>query len=844
MVHRSASSQGCRSAQRYSRVALKQRLRQCSRAPAKRQTRVQASAAAKNKLDDVDWDKVDWDTYDWRDYVDDAPGPAFLHTQQALEWGTVCTHIAAFASTFVGKKRCQAMEIARTRDRALTLRQETKAVSVLEVDLATSLDFGGISTDSAETALRRANKGGMLTGDLCLGVASLIYGAQGIQSTLRAARTTAQGSSYLEQIQCLVTPFLSREVFPDVANAVNAAITEVGAVRDTASVDVKRTRARVATLEGRLRSLLAKHAGGSEASTYRGRLCVTVPAGEAKGGGVVLGTGAGVKYVEPGAAVAMNNDLAAARAEAMSAEEGVLWGLTGLIIDRHAELAGLLEAVVWLDVASARHRYTEWIEGTYAEFGPFPWEHGASAAQPTEGRWPGASGGAAEEDPGSGADSESGADSGWGSDSEEEAAAWLLLKRLRHPLLHGWYLQRKAQWRQQQKAEKPKGVLAKAAAAAAEQVAEPEPVVPITWRVAPGVRSVVITGPNTGGKTAALKSLGLCVLLAMAGCGVPARAPARLPPFSAVLADIGDSQDLSSSLSTFSGHLRRISALRAEATDGRALVLLDEVGTGTDPQEGAALGAALLERLAEGGAGGAALTAATTHMSALTGLKFEDSRFENASAEFDDATLAPTYRLLWGVPGRSNALNIAARLDVPADVVEEAREVWGKSQAHIDRLVDELEGIRGDVERAEAALDMAEERERTLRAEVAAAEAEVAALRAEIDVTRAAIVGGAAQAAMKRLRRQLRIEEREAAEAEEEAQAAHAVAKKVKGKAAREQQRAQQQAAQQWRPVVGDVVEVPKLGTSARVEQVKGKKVTVGYGQMSITVNVSEVLQM
>lgn len=139
-------------------------------------------------------------------------------------------------------------------------------------------------------------------------------------------------------------------------------------------------------------------------------------------------------------------------------------------------------------------------------------------------------------------------------------------------------------------------------------------------------------------------------------------------------------QDLSSSLSTFSGHLRRITALRAEASDRRALVLLDEVGTGTDPEEGAALAAALLERLAAGGPGSAALTAATTHMSALTGLKYEDSRFENASAEFDDATLAPTYRLLWGVPGRSNALNIASRLGVPQDVVDEAREIWGASQ--------------------------------------------------------------------------------------------------------------------------------------------------------------------
>lgn len=111
---------------------------------------------------------------------------------------------------------------------------------------------------------------------------------------------------------------------------------------------------------------------------------------------------------------------------------------------------------------------------------------------------------------------------------------------------------------------------------------EPSPIVPVDFTIAPHTRSIVITGPNTGGKTAALKALGLAVTLANAGLGVPAQAPATLPHFSAVLADVGDEQSLSASLSTFSGHLKRIQAVRMEA-DGRCLVLLDEVGTGTDP---------------------------------------------------------------------------------------------------------------------------------------------------------------------------------------------------------------------------------------------------------------------
>ena len=147
----------------------------------------------------------------------------------------------------------------------------------------------------------------------------------------------------------------------------------------------------------------------------------------------------------------------------------------------------------------------------------------------------------------------------------------------------------------------------------------------------------------------------------------------------------------------------RIQRLRAEA-DGRALILLDELGTGTDPQEGAALGQALLKRLVQGGIGSGALTLATTHHSNMTGLKFEDPRFENASVEFDEAKLAPTYKLLWGVPGRSNALNIAERLGLEREVVAAARERLGKGVAKRDEAVLRLEEVQRQVEGREMAV--------------------------------------------------------------------------------------------------------------------------------------------
>ncbi|MGB3767374.1 MAG: endonuclease MutS2, partial [Phormidesmis sp.] len=187
-------------------------------------------------------------------------------------------------------------------------------------------------------------------------------------------------------------------------------------------------------------------------------------------------------------------------------------------------------------------------------------------------------------------------------------------------------------------------------------------VVPTDLVIRPDLRVVAITGPNTGGKTVSLKTLGLTSLMAKVGMFIPAKEPVELPWFDSVLADIGDEQSIEQSLSTFSGHVKRIGRILDEIDkveeSSNTLVLLDEVGAGTDPSEGSALAIALLKHLADH----ARLTVATTHYGELKSLKYEDDRFENASVEFDDVKLAPTYRLLWGIPGRSNALSIARRL--------------------------------------------------------------------------------------------------------------------------------------------------------------------------------------
>lgn len=229
---------------------------------------------------------------------------------------------------------------------------------------------------------------------------------------------------------------------------------------------------------------------------------------------------------------------------------------------------------------------------------------------------------------------------------------------------------------------------------------DPEGVVPNDLRLEEDTSFLVVTGPNTGGKTVAMKTAGLAVLMARAGLAVPAAEGGRLHPFPYVLADLGDEQSLERHLSSFSGHLRRIQQIRRHA-DPDALVLLDEVVSGTDPQEGAALARALLEDLASKGAHGIV----TTHYQELKGLAAEDGRFRNAGMEFDIDRMRPTFRMNYDLPGRSSALAVARRLGLDEQVVARAEELHGEAGVRLDALLEEVETLRRrvDEERAEAA---------------------------------------------------------------------------------------------------------------------------------------------
>ncbi|MFN0057481.1 MAG: endonuclease MutS2 [Planctomycetota bacterium] len=239
---------------------------------------------------------------------------------------------------------------------------------------------------------------------------------------------------------------------------------------------------------------------------------------------------------------------------------------------------------------------------------------------------------------------------------------------------------------------------------------------------------LVITGPNTGGKTVALKTVGLLSQMALTGIPIPAQPGCRIPTFDAIYADIGDEQSIEQNLSTFSSHMQEVSVILGHAT-ARSLVLLDELGAGTDPLEGAALGEAILAALYERGA----TTLVTTHLGQLKEYAFSHRKCLNACMEFDPERLAPTFRLIVGLPGRSNALVIARRLGISERIITVARELLANEQRIDDKLLVGLERTQQQLRRQQSDVVRDQDAARTLKEDAAHELAEARAVKRAIE---------------------------------------------------------------------------------------------------------------
>ena len=374
-------------------------------------------------------------------------------------------------------------------------------------------------------------------------------------------------------------------------------------------------------------------------------------------------------------------------------------------------------------------------------------------------------------------------------------------------------------------------------------------VVPVSLLVAAELRVVAITGPNTGGKTVTLKSVGLAALMARAGLFLPCSGTPRLPWCSQVLADIGDEQSLQQNLSTFSGHIRRIARILealpgSGAAGGASLVLLDEVGAGTDPLEGSALATALLKHLADR----ARLTIATTHFGELKALKYADPRFENASVAFDVDTLSPTYRLQWGIPGRSNALAIARRLGLGEPVLElAAAQLEPLGEGEVNQVIAGLENQRQRQQEAaeEAAVLLA--RTELLHEELLLRWQQQTQQSAELQEQRRQQLERSirqGQNEVKRIIRRLR-QGRDGAEVSSAAlgETARQAGQRLKSLEQQHRPTPERREHRGWMPAVGDRVRLLSLGKAGEVLAIAddGRELTVRCGVMRLTLELAGI---
>jgi len=355
-----------------------------------------------------------------------------------------------------------------------------------------------------------------------------------------------------------------------------------------------------------------------------------------------------------------------------------------------------------------------------------------------------------------------------------------------------------------------------------------QPVVPVTVELSSATSALIISGPNAGGKTVALKTTGLLVAMAMSGLPLPAADGSMIPVVDAIDVLVGDDQSVTEHLSTFSAYLVRLKRVISSATE-RSLVLLDELGAGTDPEEGAALAAAVIEHFLERGA----LLIVTTHLSSVKSFAMNDARVLNASMEFDTATGKSTYRLIAGIPGRSRAIEVAQMIGLPSPIIDRARERLGPRYVEVDQLVGMLQNKMTSVLEQSAEL---EKRQAAVEEERQALETS----RKKFDSERAR-VGSAFREELERLRDDV---SRQVA-AEIKNLRANANARQVVTTLTKPIDQAIEFLPEERREVrVGGQAEHRKFKVRGVVESIDGKKAVLNVSGKRMTLDVKDLLGM
>jgi DNA mismatch repair protein MutS2 len=738
-------------------------------------------------------------------------------TLELLEWSRLCQHLATFAATKLGAVAARHLQIPVTQDQSGQLLAQTTEVYELELKLTSGLSFEGVQ--DIGDSLERAELQGILSGQEL----------QAIATTLSGARRLRRFIDDQEDCSVLTQLVSDLRTYPELEQEIHRCIDDRGDVADRASPKLAGLRTQIKSLRDRIYQVLQgimqrqSNAVQQQIITQRSdRFVIPVKAPQKDAiPGIVHDTSStgSTLYIEPKSVVSLGNQLKTFQRQEQVETEAVLRALTQQVAVVKEDLEQLLAIVTTLDLATAKARYSLWLEANPPRF------------------------------------------------IDQNANEIVTLRELRHPLLV---------WQQSHE--------------------QGTPVVPINVQIQPQIRVVAITGPNTGGKTVTLKTLGLAALMAKVGLFVPAREPVELPWFDQVLADIGDEQSLEQSLSTFSGHIRRISRILAALVHKdsplpipnhqspipnpqspitnyqlpitnyqlpitnpqspitnpqfpitnsplpipnyqlpipNSLVLLDEVGAGTDPAEGSALAIALLNYLADH----AQLTIATTHYGELKALKYQDERFENASVEFDDVSLSPTYRLLWGIPGRSNALTIARRLGLNPDVVDEAQTRVGGASEDLNQVIAGLEAQRRRQEtKAKEATQLLQQAER-LHEEVSRKAALLQERERELKLSQEKEVQQALFAAKEEIAQVIRKLQQGPLLAQNAQRATETLNEIAQSQLTRAK------AKPGFKPKIGDRVRIPRLNQTAEVLSAAGDdgELTVRFGIMKMTLPLADI---